>query len=92
VSNIKTIRRVESIFYLNFVLGNWMVLLNTRLVRILNKEINNTTNVVLEGRLSNKNIQYFSNSLLNFFFFMTLLVLWILIIVSTISSYSLCKI
>lgn len=68
---IKTMYSIERMFFLNFILGNWLVFINNKLIRFRNKEMNNTVNVLLERKISNSNIQQFSNSLLTFFFFLT---------------------
>jgi NADH-quinone oxidoreductase subunit L len=82
----------ESMFFINFIIGNWLVFVTNLSSSFRNKEINNTVNVLLERKFSNRNIQIFSNSLLIFFFFLTSFFLWIVIIIMVISSYSLCKI
>lgn len=82
----------ERMFFMNFIMGNWLVFVTNLSASFRNKEINNTVNVLLERKFSNRNIQIFSNSLLIFFFFLTSFFLWIVIIIIVISSYSLCKI
>jgi NADH-quinone oxidoreductase subunit L len=82
----------ERIFFINFIIGNWLVFVTNLSASFRNKEINNTVNVLLERKFNNRNIQLFSNSLLMFFFFLTSFFLWITIIIIVISSYSLCKI
>lgn len=82
----------ESIFFMNFIIGNWLVFITNLSASFSNKEINNTVNVLLESKFNNNNVQIFSNSLLIFFFFLTSFFLWIVIIILVISSYSLCKI
>lgn len=82
----------ERIFFINFIIGNWLVFVTNLSASFRNKEINNTVNVLLERKFNNRNIQLFSNSLLIFFFFLTSFFLWITIIIIVISSYSLCKI
>src|SRR5574343_1165597 len=54
----------ESIFFINFIIGNWLVFVTNLSSSFRNKEINNTVNVLLERKFSNRNIQIFSNSLL----------------------------
>jgi hypothetical protein len=54
--------------------------------------MNNTVNVLLERKISNRNLQQFSNSFLTFFFFLTAFFMWILLFIVILSSYSLCKI
>jgi hypothetical protein len=82
----------ERIFFMNFIIGNWLVFATNLSASFSNKEINNTVNVLLESKFSNNNVQILSNSLLIFFFFLTSFFLWITIIIIVISSYSLCKI
>lgn len=89
---IKTMYSIERMFFLNFILGNWLVFINNKLIRFRNKEINNTVNVLLERKISNSNIQQFSNSLITFFFFLTAFFIWVLLFMVILSSYSLCKI
>ncbi len=82
----------ERIFFINFIIGNWLVFVTNLSASFSNKEINNTVNVLLERKFNNSNVQIFSNSLLIFFFFLTSFFLWMTIIIIVISSYSLCKI
>lgn len=89
---IKTLYSIERMFFLNFILGNLLVSINNKLIRFRNKEINNTVNVLLERKISNSNIQQFSNSLITFFFFLTSFFIWMLLFIVVLSSYSLCKI
>nr|YP_009391140.1 NADH dehydrogenase subunit 5 [Stenostomum sthenum]ARW59262.1 NADH dehydrogenase subunit 5 [Stenostomum sthenum] len=76
---IKTMYSIESMFFLNFILGNWLVFMNNKLISFSNKEMNNTVNVLLESKISNSNMQQFSNSLLTFFFFLTAFFMWVLL-------------
>ena len=91
-SYVKTIYSMERMFFLNYILGNWLVNVNNLVIRFMNKELNNTVNVLLEQNIRNKNIQLASNSMLNFFVFLTLVFIWIIFFILIISSYSLFKI
>ena len=88
-SYVKTFYAIERIFFLNFIIGNWLVGLNNQLIVYGNKELNNTVNVVLERKLTNSGLQKVSDSLLKFFFFLSFFFFWILIAMVILSSYSL---
>lgn len=89
---VKTFYFIERMFYLNYILGNWIVNANNFLIQFRNKEINNVVNVLLEQNIRNKNIQISSNSILTFFFFLTMMFVWIIMFIVILSSYSLFKI
>ena len=88
-SFVQKVDFVESIFFLNFILGNYTVFIRNFLSSKINKECNNVVNVLLEKRYSNLNIQNFSNSLIYYFFFLILFILWIRFFIKLLSSYSL---
>lgn len=91
-SYVKTFYAIERIFFLNFILGNWIVGVNNKLISYRNKELNNTVNVILERNFSNRSLQKVSDSLLKFFFFLSFFFFWIIVSIVILSSYSLCKI
>jgi hypothetical protein len=89
---VKRFYFMERMFFLNYILGNWLVNVNNLFIQFRNKEINNVVNVLLEQNIRNKNIQIASNSMLGFFFFLTIIFIWIIFLIIIFSSYSLCKI
>lgn len=86
---VKTFYSIERIFFLNFILGNWLVNINNSMTQFFNKEVNNVVNVLLEKNTRNKNIQLFSNSLLKLLSFLTIIFIWLLVLMFIFSSYSL---
>jgi len=88
-SFIQKVDFVERMFFLNFILGNFTVYIRNFISSNINKECNNVVNVLLESKYSNSRIQNFSNSLIYYFFFLVLFVLWIRLFIKLLSSYSL---
>jgi len=75
-SYIKRIHMIESMFFLNFILGNWIVSIRNLSAYFRNREMNNTVNVLLESKITTSNLQVLSNSFLIFFFFLVFFILW----------------
>ena len=89
VSGVKSIYVIERIFFLNYILGNWLVKINNITSNYFNTEVNFSINFLIERKVSRRKIQNITNSLITFFFFLTIFFIWILFLFIILSSYSL---